>query len=293
MQPASTEFFRAFTGAPGQHRGSVPSGNPCVVHHLSGAPGFEAHHPHPTAARATRCLTWTTGPRRAAVRCFTAAGVAIRCCGHGLLSCARHWLNEWGHNGTLHAGDSDILVESDGERYWCALSRLSTAACALPDWASSLVGAPVIAAAAAGDENGYLVLELAPNTNLATLPAPGDLLAGHTQRALILTSAVSDTAAPYADVAQIRSRYFAPQYGVPEDAATGSAMRILADYWAGRGSGDRLVAQQQSPAGGLLFSRIVDERVWIGGYVTAPQSADYGLEPAACSNAPREGMNIA
>ncbi len=65
----------------------------------------------------------------------------------------------------------------------------------------------------------------------------------------------------------IQYRYFAPQFGVPEDSATGSAMRVLAAYWQQRGYGDEQRALQRSAAGGWLLSRVEGERTWIGGHV--------------------------
>jgi predicted PhzF superfamily epimerase YddE/YHI9 len=65
----------------------------------------------------------------------------------------------------------------------------------------------------------------------------------------------------------IRFRYFAPQYGVAEDSATGSAMRILLDYCQQNYQLEYLEAFQCSPAGGVLFARAVADRIAVGGRV--------------------------
>ena len=64
-------------------------------------------------------------------------------------------------------------------------------------------------------------------------------------------------------------RYFAPQHGIAEDIATGSAMRVLADFWQAQGGYNELRAWQCSVEGGHLFSRIQGGITWVGGRVEA------------------------
>jgi PhzF family phenazine biosynthesis protein len=56
------------------------------------------------------------------------------------------------------------------------------------------------------------------------------------------------------------SRYFAPGYGVPEDAVTGSAHCALAPYWTNRLKKSRLHARQLSERGGELWCEVAGER---------------------------------
>jgi len=51
-------------------------------------------------------------------------------------------------------------------------------------------------------------------------------------------------------------RYFAPQYGPPEDAATGSAAVQLAAYWALQLNVDHFKAHQLSPQGAWMQLRL-------------------------------------
>jgi predicted PhzF superfamily epimerase YddE/YHI9 len=51
---------------------------------------------------------------------------------------------------------------------------------------------------------------------------------------------------------------------VAEDTATGSAMRILADYWSPRFTS--LTAVQCSSEGGLLLAILAPDHVEIGGH---------------------------
>ena len=68
-------------------------------------------------------------------------------------------------------------------------------------------------------------------------------------------------------------RYFAPQYGVEEDIATGSAMRVLAQYWSSRFK--QLTVYQCSPQGGLLLSRHTATHVEVGGRCVSASEGVY------------------
>jgi PhzF family phenazine biosynthesis protein len=61
------------------------------------------------------------------------------------------------------------------------------------------------------------------------------------------------------------SRFFAPQSGVPEDPATGSAHCALMSYWAARLGRPRLRARQLSPRGADLDCELAGDRVRIAG----------------------------
>lgn len=79
------------------------------------------------------------------------------------------------------------------------------------------------------------------------------------------------------------SRFFAPEVGVPEDPATGSAHCTLIPYWAERLGKNELFARQLSSRLGELFCELRGGRVKIGGsavlymkgeiYVEAEQAA--------------------
>jgi len=70
----------------------------------------------------------------------------------------------------------------------------------------------------------------ADDFDLKHIAPPDNGLSNWPQRAIICTAAQPSTGTD-----AITLRYFAPQYGVVEDTATGSAMRVLADYWSHRG----------------------------------------------------------
>jgi PhzF family phenazine biosynthesis protein len=62
------------------------------------------------------------------------------------------------------------------------------------------------------------------------------------------------------------SRYFAPNYGVDEDPATGSAHCVLTPYWAGRLGKQQLRAQQISARIGDLVCTLRGDRVTLAGH---------------------------
>jgi PhzF family phenazine biosynthesis protein len=61
------------------------------------------------------------------------------------------------------------------------------------------------------------------------------------------------------------SRYFAPNYGVDEDPATGSAHCVLTPYWADRLGKRQLRARQISARGADLFCTLRGDRITLAG----------------------------
>jgi PhzF family phenazine biosynthesis protein len=72
--------------------------------------------------------------------------------------------------------------------------------------------------------------------------------------------------APGEDGTDFVSRYFAPNHGVDEDPATGSAHCVLTPYWAGRLGKQRLRAQQISARVGDLVCTLHGDRITLGGH---------------------------
>jgi len=71
--------------------------------------------------------------------------------------------------------------------------------------------------------------------------------------------------APGSDGVDFVSRYFAPNYGVDEDPATGSAHCVPTPYWAARLGKHRLTARQISKRVGELDLTLRGDRVAIAG----------------------------
>ena len=161
---------------------------------------------------------------------------------------------------------SEVACRVTGEQVWLGFVPLAPEASEIPAWCKHYFEVEPDAAATAGAADGYLVLEWPAGFELTSLPKPRESLARHTARSLIVTCAVENVLTQEKE--SIHYRYFAPQYGVSEDAATGSAMRVLASFWQQRGLGKALTAYQCSTEGGLLYSRIEKDKVWIGGWTS-------------------------
>jgi predicted PhzF superfamily epimerase YddE/YHI9 len=73
------------------------------------------------------------------------------------------------------------------------------------------------------------------------------------------------TAPGFAGDSDFVSRYFAPKYGLAEDAVTGSAHCVLTPYWAGVLDKPRLFARQLSARGGELWVEDRGDRVRVSG----------------------------
>ena len=72
--------------------------------------------------------------------------------------------------------------------------------------------------------------------------------------------------APGSDGIDFVSRYFAPNHGVDEDPATGSAHCVLTPYWAGRLGKKQLKARQISARTGDLECTLRGDRVTLTGH---------------------------
>jgi len=80
------------------------------------------------------------------------------------------------------------------------------------------------------------------------------------RRGMIVTAA-AEPGDPYDFV----SRFFAPNIGIDEDPATGSAHCALAAYWAPRLGRDEMTGYQASPRGGTVKVRVQGDRVVVAG----------------------------
>jgi predicted PhzF superfamily epimerase YddE/YHI9 len=238
-------------------------GNPCLLSTLK-------YEPSKLPAQnivATQCQSWPiqhSSEHAIAARCYY-KGRLIQCCGHGLLSTAYYWQQQLDRNElTLLMNNSIVQSWRDDDLTWLSFNTLTTHCCELPEWIEQVFPGQTkpLAAATAGDEQGYLIVQWPDAFSLAELPLPFACLLELTQRALICTAAQ-----PAAGEGAIELRYFAPQHGVSEDIATGSAIRILSHYWSPRF--DSLAARQCSPVGGQLFAHFKDTQVEIGGRCVA------------------------
>lgn len=199
----------------------------------------------------------------------------IQRCGHGFLAVAGSLLATGASSplcllaadDTLIAaapvGDETAAVNTASPVLEIHLPRLQCQKTELPYWVHQAFWPSPIAAATAGNDNGYWVFEWGADCDLSQLYVDNAVITRHSQRAVIATQADSTDRDGY----DFRLRYFAPQYGTVEDAVTGSANAVLADYWAGRLGVSRFRALQCSPRGGVVYSRLIANGVAIGGKV--------------------------
>jgi predicted PhzF superfamily epimerase YddE/YHI9 len=218
------------------------------------------------------CFVWPLGGTHFGAACFSAKG-RIRCCGHGLLAAAYAlhtlWLNSSQPVQLYLPGERkplSVRVHEGG--CWLALPRIACNPCDVPPWSAGALTATPLAAATAGGEQGYLVLEIASTTVMDQVQVDLEVLCAHTQRSVILTQ--ESRCKSY----DFLSRYFAPQYGVPEDKVTGSGNRVLADYWSRKWSQQRwpqkngashFRALQCSASGGVVELNVLPHSIEIGG----------------------------
>ena len=250
VNTAHVKTARVFTGP-------NASGNACVVHLHSVAPVNAVPFPD----KHTHCFSWLCN-QQLTVQCFSASGQAIACCGHGLMAVAASQpeisvLTMNGSSVSCRQVDGDVELR---------FVRITSTIVDAPFWLHTFFPDPPCCCAVAGDEQGYLICQWPDGSDLRSLPVPCASLAEKTRRAIIVTTLVSPPDGQN-DTALIHFRYFAPQYGTLEDDATGSALRVLADFWCQKQSIQTLDAYQCSPSGGVLHSRIEGSYVFIRGTV--------------------------
>lgn len=251
MAEPGWHYWQAFT-APGL------AGNPCAISQTVKA--------LPTSLPAgdhTRCLSTALASKQAQVRCYDANGVTIACCGHGLLCSAQLWLSLWQGSGELLMGATTVPCWREDDTNWLRFSVLPVAAQPIESWIRSTLGVNPLRCAHVGGTQDYYVIEVSEGANLASVLTPSANLMAFTERALIVCQRMTN--GPFGE--HCRYRYFAPQYGVTEDIATGSAMRALLCYWRYWGATGKLTAWQQSVPGGLLLGDIQHQSVTVGGRV--------------------------
>lgn len=201
------------------------------------------------------CWTWLEG-NRLQVRCYH-AGIPIEFCGHGLLASAYAWRHcHWTAGAVQSATQSYRVSDSADGSLWLHCPRIATQPAEEPippTWFDH----PPCASALAGPDNGYWILRWPDGFDIATLQPDLAQISRCTRRAIIATASN-----PLSDGAyRVNLRYFAPQYGNPEDSVTGSACVVLADYWRQ----PQLVLHQRSPRGGTIEAQLNGDSVAIGG----------------------------
>ena len=187
----------------------------------------------------------------------------VELCGHATLATA-HVLWE----ADYLAADEPACFDTRSGRLTCTRNSTGTIEMDFP--AKALEPAPTpaellpalgLASARFVGRNAFdYFLEITDEAQLAALEPDHARLRSLPVRGVIVTARAS-AASDYDFV----SRFFAPGAGVDEDPVTGSAHCALAPYWSGLLGRDQLVGYQASSRGGLVQTRVVGERVLLGG----------------------------
>ena len=124
----------------------------------------------------------------------------------------------------------------------------------------ALVGKRILCLSQSGGEFGYIVAELESALDVADASPDLERMKSLGGPSLILTA----RAKPAYEEDYVM-RYFAPQYGNPEDEATGSANALLIQYWFSRFERSTLKGRQLSRQGGLFCGEFENDVVKLGG----------------------------
>ena len=213
------------------------------------------------------CFFTQDSPHSYSVRCFNSSH-EIQLCGHGLLATAKVISRKGVKSFTLLAKAQEVEVvcepveNSSEDSVWLIFAEVSVIASQAPLWMHKVFNELPQAVSTVGDSHGYFVMQWPDGFNLKSLSVNFAELVKQTDRAVIATCKSSSPDYDYC------FRYFAPQHGVDEDKATGSAHRILVSYWNQRLNKCNVKALQLSKDGAELIGRSDAGRVWISGAVS-------------------------
>lgn len=192
------------------------------------------------------------------IRWFTPE-VEVELCGHATLAAGRALVlaGEVGRTARFWSASGELWFEWDGLSGWLDFPAAEVVEGRGDDEVSGMVAGLFRAPVWVGTGGGDWLVELADEGAVADYEADMAEISRLGRRGLAVTARVDASGFVY--------RFFAPQSGVPEDPATGSAQCYLAPYWGVRTGSRRLRSWQLSSRGGFFESEWVGERVRIGG----------------------------
>jgi len=220
---------------------------------------------------ATHCVVKSLNDERYKVRCFNNK-YEIQCCGHGMIAAAKV-LFALGEKSQITINNVIYASYNSDKTISLSLPRLSAQFVSPPDWLEDMLlfnGKTYLPEKAAlSDKNdGYLLLEFDPPLAIDVfrgLQVDSEIICVNTKRAIVLVQ--FDQAKQH-----LYTRYFAPQYGMEEDSATGSVMRFVGDYIEKKYQCSTFAVSQCSAQGGYMKIECEAERIVI--------SADAKMESA-------------
>lgn len=211
------------------------------------------------------CFVWPSDSHAKYHIRFYNPETEIQLCGHGLLAAAKVVNDKVDVEKPIEfiTQSSHIKTKIDvGEQLWIGFDTIDSEPADIPAWAEDCCNIKPISASKVGPSNGYWIFKWPQDFDLRDLAVDFDKLMFATERALIATTRSQAKGFDY-DL-----RYFAPQHGVNEDKATGSANRVLASYWKSNLNQSKLKARQLSAEGAVIEVECDNGVVWISGKVT-------------------------
>jgi len=201
----------------------------------------------------TKCFVSQVVTGHYKVQCFN-DNEAIQCCGHGLIAAAKMVFSVTGLSSiNINENITASHVNETGRDVVLDLPRLLATLQSVPSWVSEMITfdskklLPDIAAVSDQDD-GYLLLEFNPALSLEAFrnfQLNLKRVCENTKRAVVVVQFDKERKHLY-------MRYFAPQYGVTEDIATGSVMRFVADYIEQNHQVSHFEVSQCSSQGGFM-----------------------------------------
>ena len=116
--------------------------------------------------------------------------------------------------------------------------------------------------------DGYLLLQLDDQIPIGDIGVDLDAISRNTRQAVLLWQRSSQ------ESNVIRTRYFAPQYGNDEDAATGSVLRVLMPHLRRVCELESVTVIQCSSSGGRMTAQRIGDSVAISGNVRLVDSKE-------------------
>ena len=233
----------------------VFGGNPAAVCPLEQGPDDRLMQSIAAENNLSETAFFVPGEQGFELRWFTPLR-EVDLCGHATLASAHVIFEILGYSGPVIAFETrsgTLRVGRAGERLQMDFPADRPVPCEVPDALAKGLGQEPVEVLKAAD---YLAVFDSEDTVRAITP---DLLrlSRLDLRGVIITAPGRE--------ADFVSRFFAPNYGVPEDPVTGSAHCQLAPYWAGKLGKNVLAARQVSTRGGEIACEVQADRVLLAG----------------------------
>ena len=209
---------------------------------------------------AETAFLWPHGDDAFDLRWFTPR-VEVDLCGHATLASA-HRLWEEGRAGgpiRFHTRSGVLTASRVGDAIELDFPASPPVESRAPAGLAEALGASFLWTGT--NDLGDLVVEMPDERAVRNLKPDFAALGGISTRGIAATAEATLPDAGYDFV----SRFFAPRVGIDEDPVTGSAHCALAPFWSQRLGRDELVGWQASARGGTVRTRVVGDRVVLGG----------------------------